>query len=515
MLACAACASSARAPTAARRDADDRFALAQLDDRALCDQLLARTADAYAVFVDREPRTRREVIVSDLHLGPGASDPRFTGIEDFYSDAEWTAFLARQGERGPTDLVIDGDFIEFWQIAAALGVLPKRDASVQPPTGTMLAEDQDFGITAVDLVIAAHPTVFSDLGRFLGSGDHRVIVIPGNHDADLLWPKVQRQIERAIAPADPTRLVFVQAAAYEHAGVHIEHGHAHDAANAFATSYAPFGRDREGKCRIQASWGEVFVDQFYTETERQIPFIDNLYPESAAILWELEADPRGVEHGLGAGVRFLELIRTAESRALNRNAAKAVLQSVFGTPGSGDKLAAGDVLDQLTQELAHGDTGAVAIVTALWRLRTEPDLASLWTAIVRAGQALPDLGAAMHELAQLDPSGLSRLRDRAFGDVEHTVAARLLGPGIRDVVFAHTHQVGGAVAPIQARGVHGYFANTGSWISVASVAELQAKRIGWAQLSLADRTMFPSKNTAVVIEFPGGVPGEPVIENAK
>src|SRR5688572_29427391 len=102
-----------------------RFPAAQLDDRALCDRLLALTPGDATLF-DLEPRTRRKVIVSDLHLGPGTTDARFTGIEDFYSEAAWTAFLARQAAAGPTDLIINGDFIEFWQIAAALGALPRR-----------------------------------------------------------------------------------------------------------------------------------------------------------------------------------------------------------------------------------------------------------------------------------------------------------------------------------------------------------------------------------------------------
>ncbi|HUJ61267.1 MAG TPA: hypothetical protein VLX92_22340 [Kofleriaceae bacterium] len=516
VLACAACGVGAR--EAAAPSGDDalaaRFPLARLGERALCDALLARSAEDYRITIDREPRSRRKVIVSDLHLGPGTTDPRFTGIEDFYSDADWTAFLAQQGAAGPTDLVIDGDFIEFWQIAAALGVLPRRDARVQPPAGTMLAEDQQFGTTAVALVIAAHPTVFRDLGRLLDSGDHRVIILAGNHDADLLWPKVQLAIARAIAPRDPSRLIFVEGAAYEHAGVHVEHGHAYDAANHFATGYAPFGRDRDGRCRLQASWGEVFVDQFYTDTERQIPFIDNLYPESAAVLWALHDDPQHGERGLAAAIRFLELLRSAETGKLNKDAAEAVLQSVFGTPGEGDDgpSSVHEVIDHLTEQVAGGDTSAASIVAALWRLRTDPDLAGLWDGIVRAAGALPDVGAALDELRAIDPSALGRLRDRAFGDVQETAAARLLAanPALHVIVFGHTHDVGGRAVAVRG----GYFANSGSWISVASVAELKARGVTWDKLSLADRTMFPSKDTAVIIEYgPDGQPEPPVVHN--
>jgi UDP-2,3-diacylglucosamine pyrophosphatase LpxH len=503
-----ACAGGPTRDPEARPDGDDllapRFPLAFASDRELCDQLLARSADDYRVTVDPEPRTRRKVIVSDLHLGPGIADPRFTGIEDFYSDAEWTAFLARQGAAGPTDLIIDGDFIEFWQIAAALGVLPKADSGVQPSSGPVLAGDQAFAMTALELVVSAHKSVFHDLGAFLASGDNRVIVIAGNHDADVLWPRVQLAIARAIDPKDPARLVFVQGAAYEHGGVHVEHGHAFDAANHFATGYAPFGRDRTGACRLQSSWGEIFVDRFYTDTERQVPFIDNLYPESAAVLWAMRDNP-DPKRDLGAVLRFLQLVRTAETRTFNRDAAKGLLQTVLGTPGAngGGPESVHEVIDHITDQLIGGDKNAESIIRALFQLRYDPELAGLWTAIGRAAIALPDFSAALGELRAVDPDALVHLRDKAFGSSMETAAKNILATrrGIHIVVLGHTHEVGGLLVPLEG----GYYANTGSWISVASVAELRARGVTWDKLTLADRTMFPSRTTAIIIEYAGGV----------
>ena len=83
-------------PVARPAALDDAFPLAKLGDRQLCDRLLARKPEDARVIVDRSPETRRTVLVSDLHVGPGTTDPRFTGIEDFFSDAEWGAFLDRQ-----------------------------------------------------------------------------------------------------------------------------------------------------------------------------------------------------------------------------------------------------------------------------------------------------------------------------------------------------------------------------------------------------------------------------------
>jgi UDP-2,3-diacylglucosamine pyrophosphatase LpxH len=514
----AACGTRAPTPAAAAA-ADplaDRFPLARLDERALCDRLLARDAAAYRVSVDPTPGRRRKVIVSDLHLGPGTRDPRFSGIEDFYSDSTWTELVAREAAAGPTDLIIAGDFIEFWQIAAALHVLPARDARVQPAAGPVLAEDQAFGVEAVEIVIAAHPTVFRDLGRWIASGDHRVILLAGNHDADLLWPKVQLAIAHAIAPVDPARLVFVDAAAYEQGGVHVEHGHAYDAANRFTTGHAPFGRDADGRCRLQASWGEIFVDRFYTETERQIPFIDNLYPESAAVLWALQASP-DPQRDLGAALRFVELIRVAETGELNRDAVGAALQGVFGTPGAHDRgpESAREVVEHLTERLGAGDATAEAVVGAVSRLARDPELATLWTGIARAATSLPDVGAALAALRAIDPDALTHLRELAFGDSMLAAAQRIVAArsGISIVVLGHTHHPGGEVQRFAARGGDAYYVNTGSWISVASVEQLRARGVTWDRLSLADRSMFPSRATTVTIEYEGDTP-HPVVRNA-
>jgi UDP-2,3-diacylglucosamine pyrophosphatase LpxH len=501
------------APTAPVDPLAARYPDAQLDDKALCDRLIARTATD-AVFVDPEPRARRKVIVSDLHLGPGPSDPRFAGIEDFYSEAEWTSFLARQVAAGPTDLIVNGDFIEFWQIAAALGALPKRTDPRQPTSGAVLASDQRFAVTAIELVLAAHRSVFADMGKLLDRGDNRIIIVAGNHDADLLWPKVQLAIARAIKPRDPSRLLFTPGPTYEHAGVHVEHGHAFDAANRFATGHAPFGRDRDGTCRLQSSWGEVFVDQFYTDVERKVPFIDNLDPQSAAILWAMRDNP-DPQRDVGAVIGFIDLLRAGESRAFNRGAIASLLQSALGTPGARDTgpESVTEVIEHVADRLARGDVTARALTDALLRLRLDPDLAGLWSGLARAAALLPDFQAASRELRAIDPQGPLHLHDVLFGDPLNTAAARLLGGAgdIKVVVLGHTHTVGGSVEPIGAGKRSGWYANSGSWISAASVAELRARGVGWDRLTLADRTMFPAKNLAVTIEYAGGAPGKPIL----
>nr|MDQ3341752.1 hypothetical protein [Myxococcota bacterium] len=103
------------------------------------------------------------------------------------------------------------------------------------------------------------------------------------------------------------------------------------------------------------------------------------------------------------------------------------------------------------------------------------------------------------------------LQKKLFGDSMETGAKKLIkARGVTHVIFGHTHSVGGFVKKTDG----GFYANTGSWISVASVAELRAKKIGWDQLSILDRTTFPSKMTAIVVEYDGETPLPPVVQNA-
>ena len=483
LVALAACSASVvvRDPVVEDRLAR-RFPLAALDDHALCDRLLARGASGHVVFHDPEPVQRRKVIVSDLHLGPGTADPRFAGIEDFYADAAWGAFLAREAATGPTDLIIAGDFIEYWQIASALRALPRPDASAQPPRGPVLGADQAFAETATELVIAAHRDVFRALGRFVDGGDHRVIIIPGNHDADLLWPRVQLAIARATQARDPSRLVFLDAVAYVHGGVYVAHGHELDAANRFATQHAPFGRDGGGRCRLQSNWGEVFVDLFYTETERQVPFIDNLYPENAAVLWAVR-DNSDLARDLGAAVRAVDMLRAAQGRGLNRDALGHVLQGALGITGERGPESASDVIAHVAERLSRGDRAIETLVEIVMDMVANP-------------------------AARTDLVNVERLQKILFGDLMENSVERLLEQyDVDAVVLGHTHSVGGFVKTLR----HGHYANTGSWISVASVADLRAKGITFDRLSVADRRTFPSKLTRIVVAYEEDEPLPPVV----
>ncbi|HEY4490428.1 MAG TPA: hypothetical protein VI958_00460, partial [Acidobacteriota bacterium] len=41
----------------------------------------------------------------------------------------------------------------------------------------------------------------------------------------------------------------------------------------------------------ETNWGSIFVAKFYNKLELLRPFIDNLYPELAAMTWAMQNEP--------------------------------------------------------------------------------------------------------------------------------------------------------------------------------------------------------------------------------
>ncbi len=466
------------------------FPLASVSESQLCDALTTRRNKTGPVFRDPEPKKRRKVIVSDLHLGPGTRG-KFAELEDFFFEQQWDRFLTSQQAQGPTDLIIAGDFIEFWQILGALDLLPPEEAT-QPGT-PLLAATQRASLKALELVLAAHAKVFTRLGKFLNHGDNRIVILPGNHDADLLWPRVQLRIAQAIAPNDINRLIFVDAIAYQHHRVHVEHGHLYDGANRLITPETPVLHDTAGKCRLQTTWGELFVARVFNDLERASPFVDNLYPESAALAWGLPQESNRLPVAVAA-TRFIDLLLSSTTRDLNIAALSTALRGLGGLPAAPQNTSDPGLLNTLSQRFLDSD----ASWQLLHRLISAPKHQPLRNALAKTAKN-PSLTNLLATFKHID---LSALRAFLAGDPMAEAAKNVLRrhKDINSVIFGHTHLPGGIIKQLRQGSKSGYYANTGAWVIVRRVSELRAKNIPWKQLNIHDTKIFPPRFPAIVIE---------------
>ena len=126
-------------------------------------------------------KARLRYIVSDLHLGAGDY------LDDFDQDESFRLFLENIGGRRGSELILNGDFIDFVAV------------TLEKPTGrafSRLGSTEAESLAKLERVMEAHAALIASLREFIERG-HRVVLVPGNHDIDLFWPRVRDRLLEA------------------------------------------------------------------------------------------------------------------------------------------------------------------------------------------------------------------------------------------------------------------------------------------------------------------------------
>ncbi len=203
-------------------------------------------------------------IISDLHLGAGDY------LDDFEQDDSFLAFLEQLGKRRSSELIINGDFIDF--VAVNL-----EKTTVHP--FSRLGSTESESLEKLERVLRAHNDFFTSLRVFMERG-HRVVVLPGNHDVDLFWPRVRDRLLEELGGPDSEHFHFESSGVYRSGPLYIEHGNQYFADSVFEDFTHPFLRDpKTGELRLERSWGNCFLEYFSNGmlSERN-PFINNVRP---------------------------------------------------------------------------------------------------------------------------------------------------------------------------------------------------------------------------------------------
>jgi len=423
---------------------------------------------------------RDVAIVSDLHLSAGY-DPRrgtFGRNEDFFYDAAFGRFvdhlLARAGrERRRWRLVILGDLVDFLQVELA-----------DEAPGATSAETS---VRRLEAVAAGHPGFFAALGRFLAAG-HRLDVVVGNHDVELVWPAVQarfRGLLTAHGGAEAAAgVAFHPWILYLPGVLYAEHGHQYDPLNALLTPLAPFLPDEPSL--IELPLGSFFVRYLFNEVEQVDPFADNVKPATRYLGWALRNHPLTALTTLDAHLRLLlgALRKTSDRGPAERAARRAAYREEVLRPAAAaiglppetllaiDELAAVPALQDPWEQfkaLVLGPVGPAAALLA--------GGLGAWLGVRR----LPPGGRAAALLAAA--AGLQAWREGALGRPATEPGGYLLGAAraidarLRTVdravpayVFGHTHtaelfplgEPDGADAP--------RYLNCGTWTPIVPAA---------------------------------------------
>ena len=227
---------------------------------------------------------RLVAVIADLHMGLGRDG---TGEWRVHEDFRWGEELAlflealhAQGG-GATDLILNGDTFELDRLAG------ERCA----PDDTALGCTAPEALARLERVLAAHADTVEALAGFAASGSNRVFLVPGEHDAALLFPAVARRVERALG--GPEGRVSVAAAGSwrsDDGRIYVEHGHQIGwRADRFDAWPEPFV-ERDGQRRLARPVQAAAVDAFFDEHEARYPVIDNFADEGAGLIHGLAAE---------------------------------------------------------------------------------------------------------------------------------------------------------------------------------------------------------------------------------
>ena len=193
--------------------------------------------------------TANILVVSDLHFGeellPGASTDRREAVE--LGAQAFRDFLRYQRGRKlggrPWRLVIAGDLFDFMSVV--ISGSPELPAKTADERRAGLGRGTKAGVRRLAAICAGHQRLLAELVQFAAAG-HRIDIVVGNHDVELLEPEViaelGRQLAAAAPGADAAALARIRVApwfVYVPGVAWIEHGHVYDEGCSFEFNLAP------------------------------------------------------------------------------------------------------------------------------------------------------------------------------------------------------------------------------------------------------------------------------------
>lgn len=221
----------------------------------------------------RKTKTKRSILViSDIHLGAGA----FVGgvrnyLEDFHHDTELVDFLEYYSSGDfaarEVELIINGDLFDF----LAVPFVPFFDDEFW---------SEDAAVAKFEMILAAHGEVVDALKGFVSAKRKKLVYIIGNHDAEMIFPKVKEMFFALFDEdvRDRVELVANKAGEYSpHPGVVIQHGHDYEIAHQFSPEDS-LVKSASGKLYFIPPWGSYYVTRVINKFKEQRPHINAVRP---------------------------------------------------------------------------------------------------------------------------------------------------------------------------------------------------------------------------------------------
>lgn len=219
------------------------------------------------------PRKKLKLIVSDLHLGVGRvlESGQINSLEEFYFDEKFVEFLHfyQTGKYANHDveIILNGDIFNFLQV-------DYREHYLTVITETVTVEK-------LKRIVDGHPIFFNALKDFAKKEGNSVTYVVGNHDQGMLWSSARDVLNRALDSQ-----VKFKNLVYYFDGVHIEHGHMHEAANRLDPRRFYLKKNLPEPI-LNLPFGSHFFIEFVLRIKHRYPHVDKIRPFNRMVRWAI------------------------------------------------------------------------------------------------------------------------------------------------------------------------------------------------------------------------------------
>lgn len=214
-----------------------------------------------------------KLVISDLHLGKGrkTSLGMINPLEEFYFEDKLVEFIdfysSGKFRDYEVELVINGDFLNFLQVDYHGHFL------------TVVTEG--VALEKLKGIIKGQEKVFRALKEFASVPHRSISYIVGNHDQAMLWPQLRAYFNECVGTS-----VKFKNIAYNFDGIHIEHGHMHEAANRLDPKKFFLKKDLPEPI-MNLPFGSHFFIEFVMKIKQKHPHVDKVRPFNKLIRWAL------------------------------------------------------------------------------------------------------------------------------------------------------------------------------------------------------------------------------------
>jgi UDP-2,3-diacylglucosamine pyrophosphatase LpxH len=254
-----------------------------------------------------------KLVISDLHLGLGKTleNGATNSLEEFYFDRKLIEFFqyycSGEFRDDEVELIINGDFLNFLQV-------DYRGHYI-----TVITEG--ISLEKIKLIVRGHKEVFAAMKDWAATPGRSITYVVGNHDQCMLWPATRAFLNETLQTSVKYKNIV-----YFFDGVHIEHGHMHEAANRFDPKKFFIKKDLPEPI-LNLPFGSHFFIDFVLKLKMLEPHIDKIRPFKRMIRWAIVNEFKFTVKSLAKLVVYFA--KTAFSRDLkHRFPIRRILQVV-------------------------------------------------------------------------------------------------------------------------------------------------------------------------------------------